>query len=308
MGRLIRTFIRVFIRHLFYNHLFYGLCAVALMLETSVQLGLQVTDPYFYLTAFGSTVLFYQYPKWASKQRPMGFNAALQALTLWTLITLWGLTMLILRYFEALKTVPLSWWIIFTAVPLLGALYYRGPLWKNRFALRSVGWLKPLVIGLVWTGLVFVYPILFSGIQSLEQRTTEAHFLGVIGSDQYVFATLLFLKSVLFITLLAILFDAKDMMTDSIHGVQTFMVRMGLRQTLFYLVLPLSLLGLLIFLSYNVLQDMSAWRMLMVSLPFILLIPAIFSLRRERPLWYYLVVIDGLMLVKALCGIAAMQL
>lgn len=302
MGRLIRTFIRVFIRHLFYNHLFYGLCAVALILETSVQLHLQVTDPYFYLTAFGSTVLFYQYPRWSSKQGPNAFHGVLTALTLLGVFTL------ILRYFEALKTVPLSWWIIFSAVPLLGALYYRGPLWKNRFALRSVGWLKPLVIGLVWTGLVFVYPILFSGIQSLEQRTTEAHFLGVIGSDQYVFATLLFLKSVLFITLLAILFDAKDMMTDSIHGVQTFMVRMGLRQTLFYLVLPLSLLGLLIFLSYNVLQDMSAWRMLMVSLPFILLIPAIFSLRRERPLWYYLVVIDGLMLVKALCGIAAMQL
>lgn len=273
------------------------------MLETSVQLSLEIRDPYFYLTAFGSTVLFYQYPRWSTKQGPNTFHGILTALTLLGIFTL------IFRYFEALKTVPLTWWVIFLAVPLLAALYYQGPVWKNRIALRTVGWLKPLVIGLVWTGLVFVYPILFSSIQQLEQDHSASTIQwAIVGSDQSLFASLLCIKSILFITLLAILFDAKDRVTDSLHGVQTFMVRMGLRQTLFYLVLPLSLLGLLIFLTYNVLQGMSGWRMLVISLPFILLIPAIFSLRRERPLWYYLIVIDGLMLVKALCGIAAMQL
>lgn len=294
MGRLIRA--------LFYSHLFYGLCAVALMLETSIQLRLQVTDPYFYLSAFCGTVLFYDYPNWSSKRGSKAFQAVFLTLCLI------GILVLIYRYFETFKSLPATWWALSIAVPLLGVSYYQGPGWKNRLALRSIGWLKPLVIGLVWTGVVFVYPILFSSMQQLDQSPSTASFKWMIGPDQAPFATLLFIKSLLYITLLAILFDAKDVVNDGIHGVQTFMVRMGLRQTLFYLVLPLSLLGLLIFLSYNVLQGMSGWRMLIVSLPFLLLITAIFSLRRERPLGYYLIAIDGLMLVKALCGIAAMHL
>jgi hypothetical protein len=48
-------------------------------------------------------------------------------------------------------------------------------------------------------------------------------------------------------------------------------------------------------------------RVLLVLAPFALLIAGIISLRRPRTILYYLTVIDGLMLAKALLDILAMQ-
>jgi hypothetical protein len=40
--------------------------------------------------------------------------------------------------------------------------------------------------------------------------------------------------------------------------------------------------------------------------PFVLLIRVAFSMKRRRPILYYLIIIDGLMLVKAVFGSIAM--
>src|SRR5690606_9681234 len=50
------------IEYIFYGNFFYGICAVALMLETNVQLDLDVRDPAPYGMAFLATVMFYNYP------------------------------------------------------------------------------------------------------------------------------------------------------------------------------------------------------------------------------------------------------
>ena len=48
-------------------------------------------------------------------------------------------------------------------------------------------------------------------------------------------------------------------------------------------------------------------KVLLNTIPFLLLVVAAVSLlRRRRSLLYYLIVVDGLMLVKAVCGIIAM--
>jgi hypothetical protein len=41
-------------------------------------------------------------------------------------------------------------------------------------------------------------------------------------------------------------------------------------------------------------------------IPFVALIAVAYSMHRRKSIFYYLIVIDGLMLVKALCGITAM--
>ncbi|MGL1386138.1 hypothetical protein ACSTJO_00160, partial [Vibrio parahaemolyticus] len=47
-----------------------------------------------------------------------------------------------------------------------------------------------------------------------------------------------------------------------------------------------------------------ASRIIFNTIPFILLIIVAWSMHRRKSILYYLAVIDGLMLIKALCGIA----
>jgi len=61
------------------------------------------------------------------------------------------------------------------------------------------------------------------------------------------------------------------------------------------------------FLSYATMQHLTIPRVLLLLAPFGLLIAGIVSLSRPRSVLYYLTVIDGLMLAKALLDILAMR-
>ena len=107
--------------------------------------------------------------------------------------------------------------------------------------------------------------------------------------------------------LLCILFDVKDFATDQLYRMRTFVVKMGIRKTILSLLLPLALIGLATFIYYATTHQFNWMKVLLNTIPFLLLIWVAFSLlRRRRPLLYYLIVVDGLMLVKAVCGIVAM--
>lgn len=210
------------------------------------------------------------------------------------MLALSALLVLGIRYGWLVPKITLVHWLLLGIFPLLGAAYYSGAWFRRPLSLRHVGWLKPIVIGLVWTGVVFIYPLLFTEWIHPERVSPSW------------FTALLFLKSVLYITLLAILFDAKDTRSDQAHQLKTWMVRMGKRRTLYILLLPLTLLGALTWMGYGLLSGASMWRMTWTLLPFVLLSLTIWDLQRDRNLLYYLLVVDGLMLVKACCGIVAM--
>jgi len=161
--------------------------------------------------------------------------------------------------------------------------------------LRKTGWLKPFIIGFAWAGFVTVYPVLFYDI---------------INGLHYKFnsvAGLLFLKNLMFITILCIMFDIKDYAVDYINRLKTFVVQEGLRKTLFYILLPLSTIGLSSFIFYGIIRQFHFTKILLNVIPFLLLIIVIYSLHKRRSLLYYLTIVDGLMLVKAFCGIIAMM-
>ncbi len=298
MTRLIHT--------IFYGSYFYGCCAAALLWETSVQLDLQIREPLIYLSAFAGTVLFYNYPFLRKPGAPSS-NPRVQWVVLHHRsfmvqqfllagLVLICIALLSFKYRANIGHLSAGQWMVFWLPLLIALSYYSGLVWSHQYNLRSIGWLKPFIIGLVWTALVYVYPILFVAV-TRSGPLVEIDF----------FMVLLFVKSIMFISVLAILFDIKDESTDRVQNIDTLIVRMGLKKSLFYLVLPLTLLGLLTFFTYAILQEMTGWRITLTMLPFILLILAIYSLRKERSLLYYLVVIDGLMLVKAVCGAMAMM-
>ncbi len=186
-------------------------------------------------------------------------------------------------------------WALLLVFPVVSALYYGV---DSRFFgsvnLRNIGWLKPFIIGFTWAGLVNIYPILYYCIDH--------------GTHYYVTipGVFLFIKNFMFITILCIMFDVKDYAMDYNAQLKTVVVKLGLRRTIFYFIIPLCIVGLGSFLTYAFVQHFSTLKILINTLPFLLIITVAYSLHSRRSIFYYLTIIDGLMLVKALCGITAM--
>lgn len=291
---------------IFYGNFFYGICAVAQAVEATLQQRVPLNPWSFYVILFAATVLFYNYP-YARKLSKAGNNLR----TAWNIkhyhflywnqviltVILLGAGLLFLYYYrQVIPNMNLVHWLLLLFFPVVAGLYYGSNVLSKRYNLRSIGLLKPFVIGFTWAGLVVVYPVLYYNI---------------LQGQPYVFTllgTMLFFKNLVFISVLCIMFDIKDYASDHKQGLKTFVVRLGLRKTIVYILLPLPVLGLLTFVTYAYLHQFNTIRILLNMVPFILLLFTAASLRKRRTLMYYLVIIDGLMLVKAACGIVAMLL
>lgn len=291
---------------IFYGNFFYGICAVAQSIEATLQQRFPLNGWIYYSIIFLSTVLYYNYP-YARRYS----SAAGNPRTAWYIshyrFLFWGqvtITFLLFvaaaaflgRYRHLLTTISLQQWLLLLLFPAVAGLYYGLNFLSARYNLRSIGWLKPFIIGFTWAGLVAVYPVLWQNVQK-----GDPYRFTMIGN-------LLFVKNLMFIAMLCIMFDIKDYATDHSSRLKTFVVRLGLRKTIFNILIPLSLLGLFTFITYGLTHQFSSMKILLNMIPFILLLMTAVALRRRRPMMYYHVVIDGLMLVKAACGIIAMLL
>jgi 4-hydroxybenzoate polyprenyltransferase len=177
----------------------------------------------------------------------------------------------------------------------MAALYYgiNLPILATK-NLRQLGWLKPFVIGFVWAAMVTAYPIIYNNI--IHNTTYYINLL----------STLFFIKNFMFVTVLCIMFDIKDYAADHNQQLKTFVVRVGLRKTIFYIIIPLSIIGLSTFILFSTLSQFPLLRILINTIPFLLLISVAYSLHRRKSILYYLAIIDGLLLIKSICGITAM--
>ncbi|MBL7726360.1 MAG: UbiA family prenyltransferase, partial [Dinghuibacter sp.] len=178
--------------------------------------------------------------------------------------------------------------------PLVALLYYG--IDNNIFPgfnLRRIGWLKPFLIGWVWAGLVTLYPLVYA---HLVQQQPFALTQPVL---------LFFLQNFLFVSVISVMFDIKDYAADSNRQLKTFVVRNGLRKTIFALLIPLSVAGWAVYFLFVLNNGASMVILLLSSVPFLFLVLMANSLSQRRTILFYLVVIDGLMLVKALCGIVS---
>lgn len=287
---------------LFYGNYFYGLCVLALTQEAITQLNISVSDPFYFLLLFFSTIVFYTkayindrsgYPsnerdQWYKENRSL---IKFSQIAFISIIVLMIIRML-LTYSEQIKNINPQALLLIILFPLLSAMYYGI---DSKINLRTIGWLKPFIIGFCWAGIVTIYPLIFYSMES--KSTFELTQISVW----------LFLKNFLFISVLCIMFDIKDESADSENQLGTFVVKKGLQFTLFNIVLPLSLIGLTGFILFAYNHQFSLMKIILNSIPFLLMILLAFQLRVKRKLMYYLIFVDGLMLLKGICGIVAMK-
>jgi hypothetical protein len=291
-----------FTRFIFYGNYFYGLCAVALSIEATLQQNFPLNSVYYFIAVFCVTVVYYsrayiiERPVNTTNERSLWYNrfqkfviASQFALTLFAIAFV---LYFIQHDWDKIKNISMLEVFLVIIFPLVGLFYYG--VSGTRYSLRNIGWLKPFVIGFAWAGLVTFYPIIYYCVHNdLAYQVT-------------IISLLLFLKNFMFVSVLCIMFDIKDYASDSGFNLNTFVVKVGLRRTIFFIIIPLCILGLGTFVLYGVTRHFHPLKISLNVLPFILLLLTAYSLHTRRSLLYYLVVVDGLMLVKAICGSLAM--
>ncbi len=300
-----KSLILKYAEYFYLGNYFYGICVVALSMEASLQMGMGLNDPLFYVLSASASVLFYTIPYisvsslypadsrnlwYIEKQRFLHISGFVLALVFFATAVLY-----LLGISDHLSQIRSLDFFIFV-FPLGAAVAYYfgiGRVALGEYSLRRVGWLKPFIIGLVWGGVVTLYPLLFRSLEVGKPLQLEG------------LAWLLLLKNVLFVSMLAVIFDFKDYPLDLENGVNTYIVIVGRSKTIFLIISPVTLVFVVSFVHYSVSHLFSPMNIFLNTIPFVLLIPVAYALYRTRTTLFYFAVVDGLMLIKALFGIAA---
>lgn len=292
------------LKAVFFGNYFYGICAVALALEATFQQELHVLSWLFYTGLFFAVVFYYTQTYLGDHQSIhhersrwyVHHHGILKKLQLVYL----GISILIaLMYFFQNRNVWVqqswSFYLLMCSVPLVAVFYQGiGERLFRKYSLRSIGWLKPFVIGYTWAGMVTLYPALFESIE--HQEVFALSWLNVF----------LFIKNMMYIAVLCIMFDVKDYIDDYNQRLKTFVTSFGLRKTIVFIISPLVILGLASFLIVASIREFSMLKIAINTIPFVALYVVARSLFKRKNIMYYLTIIDGLMLVKAVCGVVGM--
>jgi hypothetical protein len=295
------------IKFIFFGNYFVGFLAIALSLETAIQLRVPFNSPDYYLLLICGTVMYYTYAYTGVLNSLATDNlrsewyrqhSVFVKYSQWILLCICVVISAYILVTDAknILHLPVSYWLVI-AVILLSSLLYYGLLPKSFFKLnlRNTGWLKAFVIGFVWAGCVGLLPIVALGV---EGSSFHADHVLIIG---------LFIKNWMFCTINAIMFDIKDYTDDSNKQLKTFVVQFGLQRTISSILIPLSLVGIFATVAFGDYRHFSLIAICINVIPFLLLLIVSYSMYRQKSILYYLIVIDGLVLVKALCGILTMQ-
>jgi 4-hydroxybenzoate polyprenyltransferase len=286
----------------FFGNYFYGVCTVALSIEAALQQRIALAPIIYYLFIFCATVVFYikayisETINTVANERSLWYVHNKKSIfttqaTLTVLLVFFGL-LLTPNIIDGIKAMKVQSIIIIAIFPIVSSLYYG---FDAKLSLRNTHWFKPLIIGFVWAGLVTLFPLFYSQLQAKQP---------IILSQT---SCLLFIKNLMFITVLAIMFDIKDYATDYNKQLKTFVLSFGLRKTIFSILIPLTIIGFVSFILFVTSHHFPLFRIVVNTIPFLLLLWVIYSLHQRKSIFYYLITIDGLMLVKAICGIVGMM-
>jgi len=272
------------------------------------QLGLPLNETVYYIGLFLAPVIYYTYAYKSindstpiANQRTRWFREN-KKLVHWSqvgmiLLCIGIFSFLIFKHFNEIIRLPLIYYSIGFGVLFVGIFYY-GLISKKLFGfnLRNSGWTKAFIIGFVWACCANIFPLIM-----LRIETGQDFFQ----TDLWVW---LFIKNWLFCTVNAIMFDIKDYPSDSNLYLRTFVVSFGLRRTIYFIIVPLLIAGLISFCFFALIKEFSIIQFSFNLIPFLLTLAIAFSMLRRHSIFYYLIVIDGVILVKALCGILGVLL
>ena len=296
-----------FIQFIFFGNYFIGLLAVILSVESNIQLRLPLNSAPYYALLFCGAVFYYTYayagplnskkyinPRTQWYKEHHHFIVFTQRFLLLTCVVL--SVYLLYKNFSAVVHLNAMYWLIIFIILIAAYLYYELlPKSFYKINLRKTGWFKAFVIGFVWACCVNLLSYIFLQVEK-----------GNNNADIKLLAWL-FVKNWMFCTVNAIMFDIKDYTHDSNRELKTFVVSFGLKKTIYFILLPLITIGLFSLIAFANARHFGATTITINLIPFFLLLMIALSMFKQHKIMYYLIVIDGLIFIKAICGIVGMQ-
>lgn len=277
-------------------------------MESSLFQGFIITNPLFYIFIFCITIIYYtqsyeiifKLPKKTNpskshtNRRLIWFTANSRMiffLQIFLLIISITALFFIIAPVENLWSNIRTTHIIFVTILLLTAIFYHGKIMfpDKNISLRK-GLIKPFIIGFVWAGTVAVTPAV---IQEITYNTQAISLLTLFS----------FLDYFLFVSVLAIIFDIKDYEDDINTNLKTYIVQLGKDKTIRKIIFPLILIYVFFCITMILIVKQDIYFILYHTIIILLTMSVAFSLFKDKKILYYLIAIDGLMLIKAGLGI-----
>ena len=198
-----------------------------------------------------------------------------------------GLSICIQSYHNLLQ---LGWihYFILAITFVLSTSYYN---WRFGLSLRKYTWFKPTLIAWTWAVTTVYFPLLILQLVN--------HSLVVLDFNFYF----LFIQTFMYFIVNAIMFDMKDYEDDYNLNLKTFVVKYGYFKTLNQIIFPLIALGFLGYIIYGFLFQLSFISVLLLEIPVLLLALFAYMLNHKKSILFYLIAIDGMIVLKAFFGI-----
>lgn len=297
-----------FLELIFFGNIFYGICAVIMTLESSLFQGFVIDNMLFYVFIFCITILYYtqsyeiifKLPKknkafknninkrlvWFRKNNKMIFYLQI-FLLIASIISIVFYLYTIENFFTNIRVIH----IVLIIVLLITAIFYYGKIMfpGKDISLRR-GLIKPFIIGFVWAGVVVLMPAVMQEIIA----------------DKTVMSTLTlfsFLDYFLLVSILAIMFDIKDYEDDINADLKTYIVQLGREKSIKKIIIPLIIIYICFLIAMIIMIKQNIYFILYHTIVILLITSVVFSLFKDRKILYYLIAIDGIMLIKAGLGI-----
>lgn len=278
-------------QYIVHSNIWISLAAVALMWATDVLANHQLSSSHLYSIVFFSTLLTYNWQRMLSVKKRQE-KQAVSNLSSWVggnlvsgiVASLFALAVCTFNFFHLAKNqqaalVVLGLVSVVYALPLL-------PSPRGRIRLRDFGFTKPLVLGVSW-GLVCTW---------LPLIVPSAHYLHFPLPAQI---DIVIIANCITMIGICIPFDIKDITFDrATMAYPTLPVWLGVRKAL-WLAMAFSVLGFIIFSTWAW-QSNLGW--LIIAAAFISLVVECWFINKtnaESTEWYYVMVLDGLILLRA---------
>lgn len=268
-----------------YGAIFISLCTVGLCMETSLLLDVPFNSFYFYLLVFSATLGQYNihyYIKRDANPDSDRFFWSVQHRKTYLILNIVGAAGVLTGLFH-LKPKNLMVLAIVAIITIL----YSFPLlpFKKKKRLKDFGLLKILTLSYVWALITVWFPAV-----TLTRVTPDFQVV--------------FIQRFIFMFVLCLAFDIRDVASDSRSGIRTLPVSLGIRRS--YLIIYG---GLVAFVAISVLQFSHTHQFMQFNGMVVSALATFFMIEYARGRnsdMLYLSCIDGMMLLQAiLIGIAS---
>jgi len=283
---------------LLWSNQFYGMAAALLSIETIYTFFKKPPSVFLVAFIYISTLVYYTYAYFKEtksgiyNERSQWYVQNKKYLKIRQIVLIFicfCIGFFHLRFVELFLSLTLSIKIILFITLLITLLYYYAHHFFKGMNIRNKGFLKSLSISWVWVFVCFIAPIVI-------ESNGQFKFL-----ENY--ALMYLLQLFLFILILAILFDIKDINRDNDENIKTLVSKYGIKPAIYKFIIPLVLLYIWVslFLFFRLHQSF-----IYLIIPFLisfLILLVTYLIQKRKAIDENILLIDGLMLVKAMIGI-----